>query len=229
MKRQSNPDQVRAAGNKQHKAHAFLQEEMDDNEEFSLDEEPDFGNAEANYYASPELDYYEPYAFNQPKDPPEVFHVQDHGEYECRYCERHFPSNNKLHTHLRNSCQKSPNHSIVQEEDHETFTLGVVTDSVDITKNVEDSKKRLQSSPVVHIPIVASSVDPSKDIGTGYGFRGHHYLKGRWLYRYHRYQIQYVLTLVALLPYVIISFSRHRHLIHLFGRWPPYHSSGSRN
>lgn len=60
MKRESRPDQMQGAGNRQQKAHAFLQEEMDNNEDLLADEEPDLGDAETDYYASPELDYYEP-------------------------------------------------------------------------------------------------------------------------------------------------------------------------
>ena len=51
---------MQGAGNRQQKAHAFLQEEMDNNEDLLADEEPDLGAAETDYYASPELDYYEP-------------------------------------------------------------------------------------------------------------------------------------------------------------------------
>lgn len=100
MKRQPKPDRVQSIGNKEQKAHAFLQEEMGDRKDLPLDEDPNPGDAEANYHASPELDYYESDAFNQPDDTPEAFHVQDHGGFECRYCGSHFPSNNKLCNHL---------------------------------------------------------------------------------------------------------------------------------
>lgn len=119
MKRQSRSDQVQGAGFKQQTAHAVLQEDMGESEDIPMDEEPDYGNRQANY--SPELEYYEPDAFNQPDDRPEIFHIQDHGGHECRYCGNHFPSNNKLHNYLRGSCKGPRDSSATQAQDHETF------------------------------------------------------------------------------------------------------------
>ena len=112
---------MQGIGNKERKTHAFLQEEMGDRKDLPLDEEPDPGDAEANYYASPELDYYEPDAFNQPDDTPEAFHVQDHGGFEYRYYSSHFPSNNKLNNYLCGGYQEPSNSSVAEEEDHGSF------------------------------------------------------------------------------------------------------------
>lgn len=150
---------------------------MGDRADLRADEEPDFGDPEANDYASPELDYDEADAFNQSNDPPEVLHIYDHGEFICRHYEIHFPSNNKLHNHLRGSCQGLPRSSAAYKEDHEAFAFSVDINLSNISKGVE--KRGSRPSTIVDISIVDSSLNPSKSIGTGYGFRGYHQLKGK--------------------------------------------------
>lgn len=56
MKRQLKLDQVQGIGNKEQKAHAFLQKEMGDCKDLPLDEELYPGDAGVNFHASPELD-----------------------------------------------------------------------------------------------------------------------------------------------------------------------------
>lgn len=121
MKRQLKLDQVQGIGNKEQKAHSFLQKEMGDCKDLPLDEELNPGDAGVNFHASPELDYYEPDALNQPDDTPEAFHVQDHEGFECRYSGSHFPSNNKLYNHLCGVCQETSSSSVAEEEEHESF------------------------------------------------------------------------------------------------------------
>ena len=76
-------------------------------------------------------------------------------------------SNNKLHNHLRQSCKGR----------HTAFTVSIGTAPVTISPSKE--KENLQSVIFQGMPVIHSSVNPSADIGTGYGFRGYHYLKGK--------------------------------------------------
>ena len=84
------------AKKKNQKARAFLIKKMGINSQI----EREYNHEDANYYYSPELDYYEPDAFNQLDNTPDTYHVQDRKEYKCQYYKSHFPSNNKLHCHL---------------------------------------------------------------------------------------------------------------------------------
>ena len=59
-KRQPRFDQIQEAVKKSQKAHAFLHEEIGTNSQI----EEEFNHKDANYYDSPELDYYEPDTFN---------------------------------------------------------------------------------------------------------------------------------------------------------------------
>ena len=127
-KRQARSDQILESDKKSQKAHAFLHEEMEEGTDALISEEYD--HQDANYYHSPELDYYEPDAFNQPEDPPEAFHIQSHAEPECRYCGSQFLSNNKLHNHLRQSCKGR----------HTAFTVSIGTAPVTISPS---KKKRI--------------------------------------------------------------------------------------
>ena len=97
-KRQAQFNQILESDKKSLKAHAFLLEEIDEGTDALISEKYDY--QDANYYHLLELDYYEPDAFNQPEDLPEVFHIKCHGKPECQYCGSQFLSNNKLHNYL---------------------------------------------------------------------------------------------------------------------------------
>ena len=73
-----------------------MHEEMSTNSQI----EEEFNHEDVNYCDSPELDYYEPEAFNQPNNSPNTSHIEDPKDYECWHYGSHFFSNNKLHSHL---------------------------------------------------------------------------------------------------------------------------------
>lgn len=141
-----------------------------------IDEKYDYENDEAKYYDSAELDYYKPDTFNQPDNSPNAYYVQNPKEYECQYCESRFSSNNKLYNHLRGSCKRQSEYLIPQNKDT-AFALNITISPPTILQS-KDSES-LQSIAFKDIPIAHSSISPSTDIGTGYGFRGYHYLKDR--------------------------------------------------
>ena len=80
-KRQTRSDQILESDKKSQKAHAFLHEEMGEGTDALISEEYD--HQDTNYYHLPELDYYEPDAFNQPEDSPKAFYIQSHSEPKC--------------------------------------------------------------------------------------------------------------------------------------------------
>ena len=97
-KRQVQSDQILDSDKKSQKAYAFLYEEIDKGIDALISEE--YNYQDANYYHLLEVNYYEPDAFNQPKDPLEVIYIQSHAKLECRYCGSQFLSNNKLYNHF---------------------------------------------------------------------------------------------------------------------------------
>ena len=137
--------------------------------------EEGFNHEDANYYDSLELDYYEPDAFNQSDNSPDAYHIEDPKEYKCRHCGSHFPSNNKLHSHLRGNCNRRLDNSLSQKKYDTAHVFSSVTDLPANPKSIDIS----QDTSVKDTRIIHSTINPSVDIGTGYGFRGHHYLKGK--------------------------------------------------
>ena len=87
---------------KSQKVYAFLHKKIGINSQI----EEEFNYEDANYYDSPELDYYEPDAFNQLDNSPDAYHIEDPKEYKCRHYESHFHLNNKLHSHLWRNCNR---------------------------------------------------------------------------------------------------------------------------
>ncbi len=170
-KYQSRFDQIQEAGNKSQKTNAFLHEEMGINCQI----EEEFNHEDANYYDSPELDYYEPDAFNQPDNPPDAYYVENPKEYECQHCGSHFSLNNKLHSHLRGNYNKRLDNSLSQKKYDTVHAFSSVTDLPASPKSIDTS----QNTSVKDTRIIHFIINPSVDIRTGYGFRGYHYLKGK--------------------------------------------------
>lgn len=77
---------------------------------------------------------------------------------QCKKCKTAFPSNNKLHTHIRDKCPGRP------RQDINLATQGAATGS-----------ETESEAPGTELPILSSKVDPSQELGTGFGFRGYQY------------------------------------------------------
>ena len=164
-------DQIQEAGKKGQKVHAFLHEKMGMDSQI----EGEYNHEDVNYYYSPELEYYKPDAFNQLNNTSDVYHVQDLKEYECQYYKSYFPSNNKLHCHLRRECNRLLDNFILQKK-HNT---GYAFMSVAYLPANSESMNSKQYALVKDTLIVHFFINPSMDIDTGYGFCGHHYLNGK--------------------------------------------------
>ncbi len=134
-KRQSQFDQIQEAGKKSQKAHAFFHQEVIINSQI----EEEFNHKDANYYDSPELDYYEPDAFNQPDNPPDAYHIEDQKKYECLYCGSYFPSNKKLYFHLQRNCNRQLDNFISQKKYDATHAFSSVTDLPANSKSINTS------------------------------------------------------------------------------------------
>lgn len=110
---------------------------MGECEDIPIDEELDYGEEEANQYNSPELEYYEPDAFNHPDNLPAAFHVQDNAGHECRYCRSRFPSNNKLHRHLRGNCNRPFDNSMSESKHNTAHAFSIVPYSPETSESME--------------------------------------------------------------------------------------------
>ena len=78
-------------------------------------------------------------------------------ERVCKKCRTRFSSNNKLHAHIRGQCLGRPSLE---------------------TAAYNSSSKEPKTKVHIHdqqLPVIPSAVDPSQDLGTGFGFRGYQY------------------------------------------------------
>lgn len=95
--------------------------------------------------------------------------------HRCRTCKTIFPSNNKLHQHIRNGCPNNTiTHTILKTENplaNATFTTRKRNPPSMVKTPITTAMAASVATPIV----INSSIDPNKDIGTGYGFRGWKY------------------------------------------------------
>ena len=99
---------------------------------------------------------------------PEVLYSPPHfpRSHRCRMCKTTFDSNNKLHRHVRAGCT---NPILPHTGMKETSPLAS-------QKARSTTRKRsLSSGDAMSVTVIESKVDPNKDIGTGFGFRGWRY------------------------------------------------------
>ena len=82
--------------------------------------------------------------------------------HRCRTCRAVFDSNNKLHRHIRTGCSAIL-HTNLKGTSFKPLPALALTASEEVSVMTAD------------VDIVYSTVDPNKDIGTGYGFRGYKY------------------------------------------------------
>ncbi len=129
------------------KGRAYVTEE--DKHENEMDNPPD-----NEYYhgSDPELDYYDPSNDQDQHEAEANFSIHAR-TFDCRKCKAVFPSNNQLHKHVRQTRCEKPRTADFLTTDEPT------------------------ANHVMDIPILESTVDSSKDIGTGFGFRGWTYAK----------------------------------------------------
>jgi uncharacterized C2H2 Zn-finger protein len=166
------------------KARASVADEAEENdqaEEAFHDEEDGH-----NYYAS-EGSQWEPY--NDPQDEdddavgylttPEITPI-----FTCHRCNNTFPSNNKMHLHVRKSHSSKPKKAGVSL----TRAASLLTEAAYLQKVSTEGKlsadtfatsttlatKAASDLPETSIPtrIIQSSFDSQNDVGTGYGSRG---------------------------------------------------------
>lgn len=95
--------------------------------------------------------------------------------HKCRSCGGIFDSNNKLHKHLRRGCSvphTSTKTELPTKPKSKFERLGpvVMATSVVTTPTVSSTIRNTTRNPIRN-----STVDPGKDSGTGYGFRGWRY------------------------------------------------------
>ncbi len=137
--------------------------------------EEEFNHEDANYYDFLELDYYKPNAFNQPDNLPDAYHVENLEKYECRHYRSYFPLNIKLYSDLRGNCNRQLDGFVSQKKYDITHTFSSIIDLLANPKSIDTNENTL----VKDTRIIDSIINPSMDIGTGYGFRKHHYLKDK--------------------------------------------------
>lgn len=214
-------DQNARRFNKSGKSRAY---EIDDEPEGEETEEAFPGQEKdvGNYHASEDISYYQPPSYNDPED------EDDNAAYlatpvicprdiRCRRCGTAYPSNNKLHEHLRTKCGgrdvtamaaetglQKPSSTMINRASSRKLladtAAGKDTEkpSADDSRNpaADDSGKSFaddsrnpsanasrkpsaadSGKPSADVPIIASDVDFSKDVGTGHGFRGWGYTR----------------------------------------------------
>lgn len=140
---------------------------MGETQHIPIDKELDYGEEEATQYNLPELEYYEPNAFDQPDNSTAAFHVQDNARHECRYCRSQFSSNNKLHRHLRGNCNGSFDNYMSESKHDTAHAFSIVTHSPGMSDSMERNDhirheihpvKKLKANMLVGTDITEESV-----------------------------------------------------------------------
>ena len=155
---------------------------------FSKDNTKDKGKGKGKTHAyvteedAQEIDYYDPEDkdFEDVEDeddsetPSEVSEVDanlvlpDIPRHRCRTCKGIFESNNKLHRHIRGGCHVL--HTSMKEN---ALPEPLKPKIPKVRTSATPSKTTASAMAFTVSPIIIDSqVDPSRDIGTGFGFRG---------------------------------------------------------
>ena len=142
------------------------------------DEEEETGNEPPGYYQENENDninYFDPDQYDEPGSAEEevsanIVTIPTATPY-CRRCGKSFNFNNKLHRHLRQNCS-------------EPAQAYEATASIPVRATLDISEPKpiramvssfVSTSSAKQIPVIKSTVDAAKTLGTGYGFRGFQY------------------------------------------------------
>ena len=172
---QQRPPANARRANRGDKRRAYVVDEADEEhpvEGFHEEQADDEGQGE--YYATDEnLEYYNTEEGNYEEDETPVnFTVAKESRPRCRHCRKAFPSNNSLHSHLRAGCEKLQAYPAV------ISSTAATKGSTTVRKSITDPKPLASTASAGSKPLILrSDVDPSPDIGTGYGFRGWNYAK----------------------------------------------------
>lgn len=126
------------------------------------------------YTANEDMDYYNPDVPSSDYDDEDDevgvnLVVPIKSQIRCRRCRKRFSSNNKLHCHLRDTCNEVSAYT-------STTRATKASSGPSLTPRV--ARGGPQGDTDSDKPkIIESRVDSSKDVGTGYGFRGYNWGK----------------------------------------------------
>lgn len=99
---------------------------MGKSEDILIDKKLDYGEKKANQYNLSKFEYYKADAFNYPDNLLAVFYVQDNARDKCQYCRNRVFSNNKLHCHYWENCNKLFDNSISENKYNTAHAFNII-------------------------------------------------------------------------------------------------------
>lgn len=184
--RSGNAYRGRGGNKSRSKGRAYV---VDEDEEENTDEaEEAFHGVDGDAYYNEDLEYYYPDDCDEdeePEPPAAHFVAPSPATFACRRCSKQFASNNRLHLHLRTGCPRMQKPSADTDDTGKPFadaspvTSPVAPPDASAYPTEPSSTGATKASSNEKPPVIRSDVDASKDVGTGYGFRGWSYAKAK--------------------------------------------------